>query len=44
MSSFVFARFGNGLGHAAWNAWLGNMANANQLLGYYMVFTVRAEF
>ncbi|KAF7589565.1 hypothetical protein BBP40_004144 [Aspergillus hancockii] len=31
--SFIFAGFGNGLADAAWNAWLGNMANANQLLG-----------
>ncbi|KAE8156373.1 major facilitator superfamily domain-containing protein [Aspergillus tamarii] len=31
--SFIFAGFGNGLGDAAWNAWLGDMANANQLLG-----------
>ncbi|KAE8345623.1 hypothetical protein BDV24DRAFT_108792 [Aspergillus arachidicola] len=31
--SFIFAGFGNGLSDAAWNAWLGNMANANQLLG-----------
>ncbi|GAB1198334.1 hypothetical protein APSETT444_007653 [Aspergillus pseudonomiae] len=31
--SFIFAGFGNGLGDAAWNAWLGNMVNANQLLG-----------
>lgn len=31
--SFIFAGFGNGLGDAAWNAWLGNMANANELLG-----------
>lgn len=31
--AFVFAGFGTGLGDAAWNAWIGNMANANQLLG-----------
>lgn len=31
--AFVFAGFGNGLEDAAWNAWIGNMANANELLG-----------
>ncbi|KAJ5889005.1 Major facilitator superfamily domain general substrate transporter [Penicillium taxi] len=31
--SFVFAGFGNGLQDAAWNAYVGNMANANELLG-----------
>lgn len=31
--SFVFAGFGNGLEDAAWNAWIGNMANANEMLG-----------
>lgn len=31
--SFIFAGFANGLGDSAWNAWLGNMANANELLG-----------
>ncbi|KAJ5693463.1 hypothetical protein N7462_002886 [Penicillium macrosclerotiorum] len=31
--SFVFAGFGNGLEDAAWNAWIGNMANANEVLG-----------
>ncbi|KAJ5765317.1 hypothetical protein N7520_004876 [Penicillium odoratum] len=31
--SFVFAGFGNGIQDAAWNAWIGNMANANELLG-----------
>ncbi|EAW13439.1 putative MFS transporter [Aspergillus clavatus NRRL 1] len=31
--SFVFAGFGNGLADSAWNAWIGNMANANQVLG-----------
>ncbi|KAJ5466641.1 hypothetical protein N7539_009370 [Penicillium diatomitis] len=32
--SFIFAGFGNGLADAAWNAWIGNMANANELLGF----------
>lgn len=31
--SFVFAGFGNGIEDGAWNAWIGNMANANELLG-----------
>ncbi|KAJ5953559.1 hypothetical protein N7454_000455 [Penicillium verhagenii] len=31
--SFIFAGFGNGVQDAAWNAWIGNMANANELLG-----------
>ncbi|KAJ6097008.1 hypothetical protein N7486_007754 [Penicillium sp. IBT 16267x] len=31
--SFIFAGFGNGIQDAAWNAWIGNMANANELLG-----------
>lgn len=31
--SFIFAGFGNGLEDAAWNAWVGNMANANEVLG-----------
>ncbi|KAI9842115.1 MAG: hypothetical protein M1837_007476 [Sclerophora amabilis] len=30
----VLAGFGNGCLDAAWNAWLGNMANANELLGF----------
>lgn len=31
---FVLAGFGNGLEDAAWNAWMGNMANANEILGF----------
>lgn len=31
--SFIFAGFGNGLEDSAWNAWIGSMANANELLG-----------
>jgi len=30
---FVLAGFGQGLEDGAWNAWIGNMANANELLG-----------
>lgn len=32
--AFVFAGFGNGLADCAWNAWVGSMANANELLGF----------
>ena len=31
---FIFAGFGNGLEDAAWNAWIGNMANPNEVLGF----------
>ncbi|KAI9375586.1 major facilitator superfamily domain-containing protein [Aspergillus egyptiacus] len=31
--SFVFAGLGNGLADSAWNAWIGNMENSNQVLG-----------
>ncbi|KAJ5541868.1 Major facilitator superfamily domain general substrate transporter [Penicillium sp. DV-2018c] len=31
--AFIFAGLANGLEDAAWNAWIGNMANANELLG-----------
>lgn len=31
--AFIFAGFGNGIADAAWNAWIGGMANANELLG-----------
>ncbi|KAF2145802.1 uncharacterized protein K452DRAFT_125748 [Aplosporella prunicola CBS 121167] len=31
---FVLAGFGNGLEDAGWNAWIGNMASANELLGF----------
>ncbi|KAL3431640.1 major facilitator superfamily domain-containing protein [Aspergillus tetrazonus] len=31
--SFIFAGLGNGLADSAWNAWLGNMADSNQILG-----------
>ncbi len=32
--AFIFAGFGNGLEDAAWNAWIGVMANANEILGF----------
>ncbi|KAI9870117.1 MAG: hypothetical protein M1830_004663, partial [Pleopsidium flavum] len=31
---FIIAGFGNGLEDAAWNAWIGNMASANEVLGF----------
>ncbi|KAJ5864107.1 Major facilitator superfamily domain general substrate transporter [Penicillium soppii] len=31
--AYIFAGMGNGLEDAGWNAWIGNMANANELLG-----------
>jgi hypothetical protein len=34
----VLAGFGNGLADAAWNAWIGNMANPNEVLGFLHAF------
>jgi fucose permease len=31
---FMLAGFGNGLEDGGWNAWIGNMENANELLGF----------
>ncbi|CAG8285795.1 unnamed protein product [Penicillium salamii] len=31
--AYIFAGLGNGLEDAGWNAWIGNMANANEMLG-----------
>lgn len=31
---FMLSGFGNGLEDAAWNAWVGNMQNANEVLGF----------
>lgn len=31
---FAFAGLGNGIEDSAWNAWLGAMANANEILGF----------
>ncbi|CAG8010298.1 unnamed protein product [Penicillium olsonii] len=31
--AFIFAGLGNGLADSAWNAWIGNLDDANQLLG-----------
>lgn len=32
--AFMIAGYGNGLADAAWNAWIGSMANANEILGF----------
>lgn len=31
---FMIAGYGNGLGDSGWNAWIGDMANANEVLGF----------
>ncbi|KAI4916241.1 hypothetical protein J4E85_010330 [Alternaria conjuncta] len=31
---FIFSGFGNGIEDAAWNAWAGSLANANEVLGF----------
>ncbi|KAL8366783.1 hypothetical protein RB595_008767 [Gaeumannomyces hyphopodioides] len=36
--AFALAGFGNGLQDAAWNAWIGNMARANEILGFLHAF------
>ena len=35
---FAIAGFGSGLEDAAWNAWVGNMANPNEVLGFLHAF------
>jgi fucose permease len=32
--AYAFAGFGNGIGDAAWNAWVGNLAQPSELLGF----------
>jgi fucose permease len=34
----MLAGFGNGLADAAWNAWIGNMVNPNEVLGFLHAF------
>ncbi|KAL7621832.1 hypothetical protein AAE478_007332 [Parahypoxylon ruwenzoriense] len=34
MIAFMIAGFGNGIADAAWNAWIGDMAHANEILGF----------
>ena len=35
---FIVAGFGNGLGDSGWNAWIGDMANNNEVLGFLHAF------
>ncbi|KAL2132764.1 hypothetical protein VTI74DRAFT_3388 [Chaetomium olivicolor] len=32
--AFILSGFGNGVGDSAWNAWIGSLANSNELLGF----------
>ncbi|KJZ71382.1 hypothetical protein HIM_09223 [Hirsutella minnesotensis 3608] len=36
--AFALAGFGNGVSDAAWNAWVGNLANSSELLGFLHSF------
>ncbi|KAG5928313.1 hypothetical protein E4U42_000856 [Claviceps africana] len=36
--AFVLAGFGNGVADAAWNAWVGSLANSSELLGFLHAF------
>ncbi|POR34800.1 Bypass of stop codon protein 6 [Tolypocladium paradoxum] len=36
--AFILAGFGNGVADAAWNAWVGNLANSSELLGFLHSF------
>lgn len=38
MLAFILAGFGNGVADAAWNAWVGNLANSSELLGFLHAF------
>lgn len=38
MVVFIVAGFGNGLRDAGWNAWFGDMRNANEVLGFLHAF------
>ncbi|KAJ5630699.1 uncharacterized protein N7484_010799 [Penicillium longicatenatum] len=35
---YVFVGFGSGIQNAAWNVWIGNMANSNEVLGFFHGF------
>jgi len=35
---FILAGLGNGFEDSAWNAWIGAMANANEVLGFLHAF------
>ncbi|KAJ5740852.1 hypothetical protein N7493_000724 [Penicillium malachiteum] len=36
--TYIFVGFGSGLQNAAWNVWIGNMANSNEVLGFFHGF------
>ena len=36
--AFILAGFGNGTSDAAWNTWVGNLANSSELLGFLHAF------
>ncbi|PGG97927.1 hypothetical protein AJ79_09040 [Helicocarpus griseus UAMH5409] len=36
--AYIFVGFGNGLIDSAWNAWIGDMVNANTLMGFLHAF------
>ncbi|KAJ5714207.1 uncharacterized protein N7483_011388 [Penicillium malachiteum] len=36
--TYIFVGFGSGLQNAAWNVWIGNMANFNEVLGFFHGF------
>lgn len=36
--AFILAGLGNGIADAAWNAWVGTMANSSELLGFLHAF------
>ncbi|SPO04418.1 related to tetracycline resistance proteins [Cephalotrichum gorgonifer] len=36
--TFILAGFGNGIGDAAWNAWMGSLDKASELLGFLHAF------
>lgn len=38
LTMYVFVGLGNGLIDAAWNAWIGDMVNANALMGVLHAF------
>lgn len=35
---YVFVGFGSGIQNAAWNVWIGNMANSGEVLGFFHGF------
>ena len=35
---YMFIGFGSGIQNAAWNVWIGNMANSNEVLGFFHGF------